>query len=89
MTWSRPASRVALWQRIRGGFDILHVQDPMIAIWLQRAHRAGLSRPKVIYANGTGETAKVMRRFAFLQLLTEAAADRLDARRSPAARRCL
>lgn len=66
---------LALWWRIRREFDILHVQDPMIAIWLQRAHRAGLSRPAVIYANGTGEGASVMRRFAFLQLLTQAAAD--------------
>jgi glycosyltransferase involved in cell wall biosynthesis len=66
---------VALWQRISSGFDILHVQDPMIAIWLQRAHCAGLSRPKVIYANGTGETASVMRRFDALQFLTKAAAD--------------
>ncbi len=66
---------LALWWRIRRDFDILHVQDPMIAIWLQRAHRAGLSRPVVIYANGTGEGAAVMRRFAFLQVLTQAAAD--------------
>lgn len=65
----------ALWRRIRREFDILHVQDPMIAIWLDRANRAGLSRPKVIYANGTGENASVMRRFSFLQLLTQAAAD--------------
>jgi glycosyltransferase involved in cell wall biosynthesis len=66
---------LALWWRIRREFDILHVQDPMIAMWLQRAHRAGLSRPLVIYANGTGEGAAVMRHFAFLQLLTQAAAD--------------
>jgi 1,2-diacylglycerol 3-alpha-glucosyltransferase len=64
-----------LWRRVRRRFDILHVQDPMIAIWLDRANRVGLSRPKVIYANGTGENASVMRRFSFLQLLTQAAAD--------------
>jgi glycosyltransferase involved in cell wall biosynthesis len=66
---------LSLWWRIRREFDILHVQDPMIATWLDRAHRAGVSRPKVIYANGTGEGASVMRQFAFLQLLTRAAAD--------------
>jgi glycosyltransferase involved in cell wall biosynthesis len=66
---------LSLWGRIRAEFDILHVQDPMIATWLERAHRAGISRPKVIYANGTGENASVMRRFTFLQLLTQAAAD--------------
>jgi glycosyltransferase involved in cell wall biosynthesis len=72
---------LALWRRIRNGFDILHVQDPMIAIWLERARRMGLSGPKVIYANGTGENAAVMRRFAFLQLLTPAAADEWDRNR--------
>ncbi len=66
---------LALWWRIRREFDIVHVQDPMIATWLHRAHRAGLSRPAVIYANGTGEGAGVMQRFTFLQLLTQAAAD--------------
>jgi glycosyltransferase involved in cell wall biosynthesis len=66
---------LSLWRRIRSEFDILHVQDPMIATWLERAHRAGVSRPRVIYANGTGENASVMRRFAFLQFLTQAAAD--------------
>jgi 1,2-diacylglycerol 3-alpha-glucosyltransferase len=66
---------LALWQRIRRDFDILHVQDPLIATWLERAHQIGLSRPRVIYANGTGENAKVMRRFRYLQLLTRTAAD--------------
>ena len=65
----------ALWRHIHREFDILHVQDPMIAIWLHRAHRAGLSRPAVIYANGTGEGAAVMQRFTFLHLLTQSAAD--------------
>jgi len=66
---------IALWQRIRCDFDILHVQDPLIAIWLDRAHRLGLSRPKVVYANGTGEGTQVMQRFRYLQLLTPAAAE--------------
>ena len=61
----------ALWQRVRRSFDIVHVQDPMIATWLQRAHRIGLSRPIVVYANGTGENAGVMRCFTYLQLLTQ------------------
>jgi 1,2-diacylglycerol 3-alpha-glucosyltransferase len=74
---------LALWWRIRREFDVLHVQDPMIAIWLQRAHRAGLSRPAVIYANGTGEGAPVMERFAFLQLLTQEATDAWMAHKPP------
>jgi glycosyltransferase involved in cell wall biosynthesis len=66
---------LALWQRIRRDFDVLHVQDPIIATWLDRANRMGLSRPKVVYANGTGEGAPVMQRFRYLQLLTQTAAD--------------
>ncbi|HEY8290081.1 MAG TPA: glycosyltransferase family 4 protein [Acetobacteraceae bacterium] len=66
---------VSLWQRIHHGFDILHIQDPMIATWFERAHRRGLSRARVIYANGTGENEQVMRRFTHLQLLTPAAFD--------------
>ena len=61
---------VALWCRIRREFDVLHVQDPTLARWLELAHRRGLSRPRVVFANGTGEPAATMRRFAFLQLLT-------------------
>jgi hypothetical protein len=59
---------LALWRRIRHDFDILHVQDPVLALWLERVRRAGLSRARVIYANGTGETASVMRHFPYLQL---------------------
>jgi 1,2-diacylglycerol 3-alpha-glucosyltransferase len=66
---------LALWQRIWRDFDILHVQDPLIATWLERAHRLGLSRPRVVFANGTGENQSVMRRFAHLQLLTQPAFD--------------
>jgi glycosyltransferase involved in cell wall biosynthesis len=65
---------LSLWHRVRQ-FDILHVQDPAIALWFERAWRRGLSRPGVIYANGTGEGEAVMRRFAHLQLLTEGARD--------------
>ncbi len=63
-----------LWRRIRGTHDILHVQDPHVAALLDSAHKRGLSRARVIYANGTGEPAAVMRRFTHLQLLTPAAA---------------
>lgn len=63
----------ALWRCIRRGFDIVHLQDPMIALWLERAHRVGLSQPSVVYANGTGENDALMRRFQVLQLLTPTA----------------
>ena len=61
---------LSLWPKIRRGFDLLHVQDPLIAQWFERAHRLGLSRARVIYANGTGEGSGVQRRFRHLQLLT-------------------
>jgi glycosyltransferase involved in cell wall biosynthesis len=61
---------LALWPHIWKDYDILHVQDPLIALWLERAHRCGLSRPIVIYANGTGERLAMLRRFSTLQLLT-------------------
>src|SRR5271154_342829 len=66
---------LALWHRIRSGFDILHVQDPLIATWFETAHRRGVSKPRVVYANGTGENADVMRQFRSLQLLTGQASD--------------
>src|SRR6185312_12282003 len=75
---------LSLWPRIRRGFDILHVQDPTIATWFERAYRRGLSGAKVIYANGTGEDARVMQRFAHLQLLTPAAFDAWQPSRPPA-----
>lgn len=66
---------VSLWRAIRRDFDILHAQDPAIARWLHLAHRRGLSRPRVVYANGTGEGPAVMRRFDHVQLLTQAGYD--------------
>lgn len=63
-----------LWRRIRSSYDILHVQDPLVAALLDTAHRRRWSRPRVLYANGTGEPAEVMRRFTHLQVLTPRAA---------------
>jgi glycosyltransferase involved in cell wall biosynthesis len=59
-----------LWWRVRHDFDLLHTQDHIIAKWLEAAKRRGLSRARVIFANGTGESAAAMRRFRYLQLLT-------------------
>jgi 1,2-diacylglycerol 3-alpha-glucosyltransferase len=63
----------SLWRHIHRTHDILHVQDPTIAWWFERLHRLGLSRPRVIYANGTGEPGDLMRRFRYLQVLTQQA----------------
>ena len=72
-----------LWRRIRKTHDLLHVQDPQVATLLDSAYRRGLSRPRVIYANGTGEPTAMMRRFAHLQLLTPAAAAAWEPQRPP------
>jgi glycosyltransferase involved in cell wall biosynthesis len=61
---------VTLWRRIRHNFDILHVQDPLVADILNKLHRRGLSRPRVILANGTGEKEDFLKRFPIIQQLT-------------------
>lgn len=64
---------ISLWLRIRKSADILHVQDPLIAKILDRLQRIGLSRPHVILANGTGESAESIRGLSTVQNLTPTA----------------
>ncbi|WP_207447715.1 glycosyltransferase family 4 protein [Roseomonas marmotae] len=61
---------LGLIRHIRTGFDILHVQDVAVAKFFDRAHALGLSRPRVLFANGTGEGPEVLGRFRYLQHLT-------------------
>jgi 1,2-diacylglycerol 3-alpha-glucosyltransferase len=58
-----------LWAAIRTRYDILHVQDPWVARVLDVFHRKGWSRPRVILAHGTEETADELRKFSCLQHL--------------------
>ena len=58
-----------LWPRIRRDFDILHVQDPWVALLLDKLHRIGLSRPHVILAHGTEEPVKTLKKYSNLQHL--------------------
>jgi len=58
-----------LWPLIRRDYDILHVQDPHIALIMERLHRMGLSHPRVILAHGTEEDAAFLSRFTYLQHL--------------------
>jgi glycosyltransferase involved in cell wall biosynthesis len=60
----------SLWCKIRRNYDILHVQDPWLAFILDRMHRAGLSRPKVILGHGTEEDVAFLRKLSNLQHLT-------------------
>jgi 1,2-diacylglycerol 3-alpha-glucosyltransferase len=63
------AYTVALWQVIGRDYDILHLQDPMAALWMTQLHRAGLSRPRVILAHGTEEPTETLVRYDALQHL--------------------
>jgi 1,2-diacylglycerol 3-alpha-glucosyltransferase len=49
--------------------DILHVQDPQVAIMAQRARRLGLIRTRTILAHGTEEPPDFLKRIHFLQHL--------------------
>ena len=61
---------LSLLLRIRHDYDIVHVQDPVLAWMMERAYRRGISRAKVVYANGTNEPVAFSRRFSNLQILT-------------------
>ena len=58
-----------LWLRIKGDWDILHVQDPLVAKILDRLNRAGVSRPRVLFGNGTGEAVDSARSLSRVQEL--------------------
>jgi glycosyltransferase involved in cell wall biosynthesis len=49
--------------------DILHVQDPLLALLVQHAHRVGLVRSRTILAHGTEEPPAFLRRIDYLQHL--------------------
>jgi 1,2-diacylglycerol 3-alpha-glucosyltransferase len=49
--------------------DILHVQDALVAMWLQRARRMGVVRTRTILAHGTNEPLRFQKRITYLQHL--------------------
>jgi glycosyltransferase involved in cell wall biosynthesis len=49
--------------------DVLHVQDPQVAIITQRAWKLGLVRTRVILAHGTEEPLEYQKKIAYLQHL--------------------
>lgn len=61
---------IKLLRHLRAGaFDLLHVQDPQLAQFVQRAKSLGLVRTKVILAHGTNEPVEFLSRIEFLQHL--------------------
>jgi glycosyltransferase involved in cell wall biosynthesis len=54
----------------RGRYDILHVQDPRVALTVQRARRIRLVRTRVILGHGTNEPPELLQKIQFLQHLS-------------------
>jgi glycosyltransferase involved in cell wall biosynthesis len=53
----------------RDKVDILHVQDPLVALLMQRAAALGLVRTRTILAHGTEESLSFQRKITYLQHL--------------------
>ncbi len=53
----------------RERIDVLHVQDPQVAVLAQRARRFGLIRARTILAHGTEEPPSFLQRIQYLQHL--------------------
>jgi 1,2-diacylglycerol 3-alpha-glucosyltransferase len=60
---------LGLWRAVRSGYDILHVQDPTIALIMDSLNRTGLSDPRVILAHGTEENETALTKYSYLQHL--------------------
>jgi glycosyltransferase involved in cell wall biosynthesis len=53
----------------REAIDVLHVQDPLVALIVQRAQRFGLVRTRAILGHGTNETFDYLEAFDYLHQL--------------------
>jgi len=59
-----------LWKILRDeGYDILHVQDPLVADLCRRYRKAGKLRTKEILAHGTEESVEFLENFDYVQHL--------------------
>ena len=68
--WEQVSFWWHLWPILREeGFDILHVQDPMLAYWCRKFRALGLVGTREILAHGTEESPEFLARFAFVQHL--------------------
>jgi 1,2-diacylglycerol 3-alpha-glucosyltransferase len=66
--------QLTFWRHLKkqlsdGHFDILHVQDPMVAYWCQRAYNRGRTSVRVILAHGTEESFAFRGKLTFVQEL--------------------
>ena len=80
----------SFWQRLGprlrdGRYDILHVQDPMLAYWCRRCREAGQLETREILAHGTEESAVFLSGFPFVQHLAPWHAEAIRATLPPGA----
>ena len=69
-TFEQLTFNLRLWPHLLGDkFDIIHTQDPQIALFCQRLRRLGLTKAKVLLAHGTEEPFSVLNKFYYLQHL--------------------
>ncbi len=68
--WEQASFWLRLWPRLkRGGYHILHVQDPLLAWWCRLFRERGLVACREILAHGTEEPLWFLARFPFVQHL--------------------
>lgn len=72
---------LALWRATRSSYDILHVQDPTVAAWMDCLNRRSFSRPRVILGHGTEEPDDYLHKFSYLQHLTPGYRDDYESHR--------
>ena len=59
-----------LWPKLRKGrYDIVHMQDPMLAFWCRKFRKLGLLHTKEILAHGTEEPIEFLKQFDYVQHL--------------------
>ncbi len=69
--WEQASFWRHLWPQLaEGRFDILHVQDPMLAFWCRKCRKLGLVKTVEILAHGTEEPVKFLAQFDHVQHLT-------------------
>jgi len=54
---------------LKHNYDIINVQDPLVARHLSRWRQKGSIKPRVIFANGTETPVNAMREYDFIQEL--------------------
>lgn len=59
-----------LWQSVRKDYDIVHVQDPWVALLMTKLNQRGLSRPRAILGHGTEEDNSFLKAIQYLQHLS-------------------